>query len=120
VSQISHLLNRSAIWQRSATSSDQGQHATTPVTLAASLPCRVSVETSKPSKAGGFDPGFGDENVAQNFFSIYCEPLTPLQRNDRLIVDGITYRVISTQAPSIPQSHMKAVCEQVERAALLA
>jgi hypothetical protein len=120
MSMVSHLLNRTALWQRVTTSSNKGQHATTPITVDPALPCRVSLYNSKPSKAAGFDPTFGDENVSQNFFAIYCEPMTALQRNDLLTVEGTIYRVISSQAPSVPASHMKVLCEQVERAALLA
>jgi hypothetical protein len=100
---ITHLLNRTALWQRNRpVSVGPGKFADALVTINPALACRVQIG------------GFGEASLAADWRTVathtfYTDPGVGLVRDDLLTTDddGVQYKILAKLPPSKPQHHLK-------------
>jgi hypothetical protein len=105
---ITHLLNRTAVWQRNTPTGDHGRFVETPVTLDPALPVRLQI-------ASASEQTVGYQERAQASHVVFTDPETTLRYGDLLTIDSVRYKVLSKEPPSKPEHHLRyKVQEQQE------
>ena len=102
---IQTLLNTFADMKRPVADYDEyGGAKYTLVQFSGGTPCRIS--SGVPSEVLN-----GPNEYAQATTLIYVMPDLDYQRDDEVHHGSTVYKVLGVQAPSVPDNHLKLICE---------
>lgn len=104
---ISHLFNKTVSTLRGTTVVTNGSAVTTYAENIASLECRIQgSDSSEPVQAG--------RKFSKISLVIYCAYETDLLDKDKVVYNGITYNVISTNREENDNTYLMAKLEKSE------